>query len=235
MAEWAQKRFWKSTSVAESEHGFSVLLDARAIKTPAKAALILPTRVMAQAVAAEWDAQEDEIDPNSMPVTRAANAAIDKVSVQKAEVADLIAAYGGTDLLCYRADGPEELIERQETAWAPLLDWAAAEYDAPLQVTSGIVPVDQPATSLENLRNAVHAYDPFALTAVHDLVSLSGSLVIGLAAARGLEAPETLWATSRIDEVWQEEQWGIDEEAAELAESKLRSFTYAKRFLDLNT
>ena len=112
MSEWKQKRFWKEASVGEVDGGFTILLDGRTVKTPAKAALVMPTRVMAEAAAAEWQAQEDEVLPLTMPVTRSANAAIDKVAIQHGEVADMLAAYGGTDLLCYRADSPQELIER---------------------------------------------------------------------------------------------------------------------------
>ena len=233
MAEWAQKRFWTAASVGESEQGYSILLDARAIKTPAKAPLIVPTRPMADAIAQEWDAQQDQVDPNTMPVTRAANAAIDKVALQHGEVADMLAAYAGTDLLCYRADGPEDLIARQAAIWDPLLEWAATKFGSPLSVTSGVVPIAQPPESLERLREIVHQFDPFALTAVHDLVSISGSLVIGLAALHKVETAEVLWQASRIDEIWQEEQWGRDEEAADVADSKLRNFTYAMRFYTL--
>lgn len=235
MSEWKQKRFWKEASVGEVDGGFTILLDGRTVKTPAKAALVMPTRVMAEAAAAEWQAQEDEVLPLTMPVTRSANAAIDKVAIQHGEVADMLAAYGGTDLLCYRADSPQELIERQAKAWQPLLDWAEAELNAPLRVASGVIHVDQPEASLKNLSREVHALSNFELAAFHDLVAMSGSLVIGFAIIRGFAPAENLWQVSRLDETWQEEQWGVDEEAADLAETKRVQFLHADRFFRMAT
>ncbi|MBL3560039.1 ATP12 family chaperone protein [Rhodovulum sulfidophilum] len=233
MSEWALKRFWTEAGVAPAEDGFAVLLDGRPVKTPAKRPLAVPTRAMAEAVAAEWDAQEDQVAPLSMPVTRAANAAIDKVMEQRAEVAELIAAYGESDLLCHRAESPAELVRRQAESWDPLLAWAASTLGAPLEPTPGVIPRPQPSESLSRLRSRVAGLDAFELTALHDLVGLSGSLVIGLAAAEGLEPPERLWELSRIDETWQQEQWGLDDEAAEVAAARQRDFLQARRFLDL--
>lgn len=233
MSTWAPKRFWKDTSIEAEEGGFGVRLDGRAVKTPAKAPLLLPTQALAEAVAAEWQAQEDKVDPVTMPTTRSANAAIDKVAVQFDEVAALIAAYGGTDLLCYRADGPEGLVARQAAAWDPLLAWAEGRYGAKLDVTSGVMHLTQPAQSLALLEAEVTAMDPFALTALHDLVGISGSLVIGLAATEGWADAEDLWARSRVDETWQEDQWGMDEEATEQAAKKKADFEHALRFFNL--
>lgn len=228
MSEWTAKRFWKETGITEGDTGFGVALDGRPVKTPAKAALILPTRGFAEAVAREWDAIEDQIDPREMPFTRTANAAIDKVTVQKAEVADMIADYGGTDLLCYRAEGPETLRARQDAAWDPLLDWAERIFGARLLVTSGVMHKAQPEAAQKPLRAAVHGCTAFQLAALHDLVALSGSLIIGLATARGQSAPEALWELSRIDETWQEEQWGEDEEAQNQTAFKRASFLHAE-------
>lgn len=233
MSGWVKKRFWKQASVVETGDGFGVALDVRTLKTPAKADLIVPSRALALAIAAEWDAVEEKIDPRRMPVTRSANAAIDKVSAQHDEVADLIAAYGGTDLLCYRAERPQALIDLQTAAWDPYLDWAAQELSAPLSATQGVVHQTQPRDSLERLTALVHGLDAFELTAVHDLVSISGSLILGLAVARGRVDAETAWPLSRVDEDWQAEQWGIDDDAAELAESKRQDFLHAERFLEL--
>lgn len=233
MAEWVAKRFWKEARVASTETGFEVRLDDRPVKTPAKALLELPTLEMAQAVVNEWDAQDEKIDPLTMPITRGANAAIDKVDPQFAEVAEIVAAYGESDLLCYRAEGPAPLIQRQADAWDPLLDWAASGINAPLAVTTGVVPVDQPAAAVAALRAQVMALSPFELTAISDLVALSGSLVIGLAAARDVLPIEDLWARSRVDESWQIEQWGEDDEATAVASRKEQDFYQAKRFLRL--
>ncbi|MCV2882390.1 ATP12 family chaperone protein [Actibacterium sp. XHP0104] len=233
MSGWAKKRFWKEATVTEDDNGFGVVLDGRVLKTPAKATLILPTRPLAEAIAAEWAAVEAEIDPAKMPCTRSANAAIDKVTPQHAEVAGLIAAYGDSDLLCYRAETPEGLIARQAETWDPYLDRAARDLGAPLEVHRGVVHCAQPADSIARLTGEVRAFTPFELTALHDLVSLSGSLVLGFAASEGWASPEEIWRASRVDETWQEEQWGIDEEAAEMAEAKRRDFLHAHRFLTL--
>ena len=230
MSIWVPKRFWKEATVEREAQGFGVRLDGRGVKTPAKTALILPSRALAEAVAAEWDAQEEKIDPTTMPVTRAANAALDKVRAQFDEVAGLIAAYGETDLLCYRADAPQELADRQAEAWDPLLDWAEAALGARLTATAGVMHIDQPEPALNALRARVHGLDPFELTALHDLVGLSGSLIIGLAALEGWADADTLWHMSRIDESWQQEQWGVDEEAAEVAAQKKDEFRQALRF-----
>lgn len=235
MSDWKAKRFWKTTEVTEAAGGFGVSLDGRPVKTPAKAALLLPTQGFAEAVQAEWDAVEEVIDPRVMPFTRTANAAIDKVRVQHAEVAEMISEYGGTDLLCYRADSPEELRARQNAAWDPLLVWAETHYGAKLSVTSGVMHMAQPEAALAPLRAAVHRTTPYQLAALHDLVSLSGSLVIGLAASENYQPAESLWDISRVDESWQEEQWGEDEEATALAALKRAAFLHAARVWCLST
>lgn len=234
MSGWAKKVFWKETTVEAEGDGFTVRLDGRALKTPAKASLVVPTKDMAEAIAEEWRAQDGEVDPTSMPVTRSANAAIDKVAVQHAEVADMLAEYGGSDLLCYRATSPEELIARQANAWDPLLRWAEQEFGAKLEPVSGIMHQPQDQDALERLSSAVHALDNFELAAFHDLVSISGSLVLGFAAARNYRSPEEIWALSRIDETWQEEQWGVDEEAEEQAKVKFQAFLNADRFFKMS-
>jgi len=233
MSEWKAKRFWAQAQVIPEGDGFAVHLDTRPVRTPAKAPLIVPTQAMAQEIAAEWDAQEGEITPHTMPFTRSANAAIDKVTAQHPQVADMIAAYGDADLLCYRADAPAELVARQAQGWDPLLDWAEAALGARLGVAQGVMHVPQPSDALTRLRGHVHVLDAFRLTAFHDLVSLSGSLILGFAAARDHLTPDDAWDLSRIDETWQVEQWGDDEEAAEHAAIKQASFFHAKRFFDL--
>jgi len=232
MSEWKQKRFWTDVSVEDDDGGYAVALDGRRIKTPAKAALTLPSRPMAEAVAEEWAAQEDEIDPRTMPFTRSANAAIDKVRSQHAEVADMLAAYGDSDLLCYRADSPQGLVERQAEAWDPALDWAEQALGARLEPRTGVIHAPQTPEVLERLRVQVHALDEFRLAAFHDLVSLSGSLVLGFAAAQGWRDAEALWQLSRLDERWQEELWGVDDEAAAVEALKRAAFLHAKKFYD---
>mgnify|MGYP006302085501 CR=1 FL=1 len=234
MSEWAAKRFWKAAKVVAQEPGFAVLLDGRAVKTPAKTALIVPTEGMAQEIAAEWDAQEDRINPLTMPFTRSANAALDKVRLQQAEVAAMLAAYGDSDLLCYRADSPEALVSRQAEAWDPLLDWAAARFGARLIPRTGVMHSPQDAAALTRLAEEVQKMTAFQLAAFHDLVGLSGSLVLALAVADGHLAGDAAWPLSRIDETWQEEQWGADEEASAMATRKQEEFLHAERFYRLS-
>ncbi len=233
MSEWKARRFWTDVTVEPADDGYAVLLDGRPVRTPAKAKLTLPTRAVAEEIAAEWDAQESEIAPLSMPATRAANAAIDKVAPQFDEVAAMLSAYGDSDLLCYRAEAPDELVARQREAWDPMLDWTETAFGARLQPRAGVMHAPQDPGALARLDAEVRRQDAFQLAAFHDLVSLTGSLVLGLAAVHDREAPETLWRLSRIDEDWQAEQWGVDEEAAEAAEIKRASFLQAKRFHDL--
>lgn len=233
MSEWALKRFWKSTDVAQGEAGFAIRLDGRPVRTPAKALLEVPTQPLAEAIAAEWDAQQDKVNPHLMPFTRSANAAIDKVRIQHAEVADLLAAYGDADLLCYRAATPTELVARQAQHWDPLLDWAHDTLGARLNTRIGVMHAAQDPQALAHLSTQVHALDPFQLAAFHDLVSLTSSLVIGFAAIHGARPADSLWDLSRLDETWQAEQWGADEEAEEVAALKRGEFLHAHRFFSL--
>ena len=227
MSSWKAKRFWKSACVVETPAGFGIELDARPVKTPAKRLLETPTRALAEAIALEWDAQEGQIDPLSMPFTRTANAALDKVAVQHGEVADMLAAYGDSDLLCYRAETPEELVARQSARWDPMLDWAASALEARLAVHSGVVHVAQDPAVLARLSARVHALSTFELTAFHDLVSLSGSLILAFAATRGVLDAAAIWEVSRLDEIWQAEQWGADDIAEAAAEVKQAAFVHA--------
>ena len=234
MSDWKQKRFWTLADVARDGDGFAIELDGRRVKTPAKAALILPTRDMAEAAAAEWAAQDKAINPETMPVTRSANAAIDKVHHQHGEVADMLAAYGDTDLLCYRAEEPDALVARQAEQWDPALNWAERTLRARLNTHAGVVHSPQDPDALARLSERVHALSDFQLAAFHDLVSLSGSLVLGFAATMDWRAPEDIWNLSRLDELWQEEKWGPDDEAQALAETKRKAFLHAKRFFDFS-
>lgn len=234
MSDWKPKRFWTESAVVETEGGFTVELDGRRVKTPAKAALVLPTRAMAEQVAAEWDAQEKEVDPTKMPFTRSANAAIDKVRHQHAEVADMLADYGDSDLLCYRATHPQELQERQAEQWNPALDWAAEDLSARLLPVAGVLHQPQSEKALTTLKLRVHQLNDFQLAAFHDLVSLSGSLILGFATALNWRDVEEIWQISRLDEIWQIEQWGHDDEAFDVAETKRAAFLHAKRFFDLS-
>jgi chaperone required for assembly of F1-ATPase len=231
MAEWAPKRFWQSVSVVPRDAGYGIMLDTRPLLTPERRDLVAPSQAIARVIAAEWEAQGDVIAPASMPMTRLANTAIDRVAAKQAEVAAYLAQYGETDLLCYRAEGPKELVDRQAAAWDPLLDWVDETYDARLVATNGVMPVVQSAQALAALAGVLRAQTAFELTALHELVVLSGSLVLGLVAARGHLPAEEVWARSRIDEDWQAEQWGRDDEADAAAQNRRAGFLAAHDFL----
>lgn len=233
MSAWKAKRFWTAAEAEACDGGFTVRLDGRPVKTPAKAALVVPTLAMAQAIAAEWDAQTGEVKPATMPVTRAANSAIDKIIPQRDEVVEILAAYGQSDLLCYRATAPAALIARQAAGWDPVLDWAASVLGARLVVTAGVVHVAQPHDALERLTARVAGMTEFQLAGLHDLVAISGSLVLALAVTERRMTPDEAWALSRVDETWQIEQWGADEEAAELEAFRRVAFGEASRFYAL--
>lgn len=235
MSGWgARKVVWSRVGVQPDGAGWVIALDARRLMTPAKAAMVLPRRALADLVAGEWAAQRGLVAPRSMPVTRMANSAIDKVAPQRAAVAALLAEYGGSDLLCYRAPAPVALQERQALVWDPLLDWVAG-LGAPLRTGRGIMPVPQDPAALAVLAARVHALNPFPLTALHDLVAISGSLVLALAVAAGhLSAPDA-WAASRLDEDWQAELWGPDAEAQDMARRKQADFLLAAQFFILAT
>ena len=230
MSGWKAKRFWTKAEAEPCDGGFTVRLDARPVKTPAKAAFVVPSLAMAQASAAEWQAQSGVIRPDTMPMTRYANSAIDKVAHQHADVVDIVAAYGETDLLCYRATEPEALIARQSAGWDAHLDWAATDLDARLSVTHGVIPIPQDAASLTNLRRLTAAFDPFQLAPFHDFVAITGSLILGLAMAKDRLTADDAFALSRIDEHWQAELWGRDEDAALLESGKRAALSEALRF-----
>ena len=228
-----KKRFWTSVDVVPVENGFAVELDGRRLKTPSKAELTVPNAELAALVAAEWDAVDQELDPTSMPATRWANSVIDKVSVQHAEIVDMLAEYGGSDLLCYRADSPEALALRQAETWDPILEWAKNTHDAPLATTRGMMPIAQSNHSLGKFKANLSALDEHELASVHDLVTISGSLVLALAVLHGEISAETAWNHSRIDEDWQAALWGEDEEAVEAAAARKESFLFAEKLLQL--
>lgn len=231
MSAWRPKVFWSEVSVSPVDGGWQVALDGRPVRSPARQLLVLPGRALAERVAAEWRAQEGEIRPETMPATRMANSALDKLSKARAAVLDDLAGYGATDLLCYRAEAPEALIARQDAGWDPVLLWAAGHYGARLIATRGLVPVEQHPAALARLRAALERQDDFALAALHDLIMLSGSLVLALAVAVGHLAPERAFALSRIDEHWQREQWGSDSAAEEAETARAQAFSEAAAFL----
>lgn len=224
------KRFYTAVSTSGTR---GVLLDGRPVRTPARAFLELPTDALANAVAEEWRAQGEQIDPRSMPLTGLANVAIDRVAPDPAAFARTLAAYAESDLLCYRAENPESLIARQAREWDPLLAWAKARYDVHFVVTSGVIHRPQPPATLTRLAESTAARAPFALAPLSPLVTISGSLVIALALAEGAADLETAWNACVLDERWQEEQWGSDPLAEAARNERRRDFEAAVRFLKL--
>ena len=231
MSGMPRRRFWSSATVRAEPEGHHVDLDARPLNTPAGAPVVLPTAALAQAIADEWNALEGEIDPDRLPLTRFANSAIDRVLPARDAVIEAVAAYGASDLLCYRAEAPAELRARQAAAWDPWLTWCARDLGAPLIAVFGLMPHPQPDASLAALRASVAAMDAFELAALHELVALSGSLVLALAVARGALPAERAWQLSRLDETWQAEHWGLDAEAEAAATKKQADFRIAAMML----
>jgi chaperone required for assembly of F1-ATPase len=227
------KRFYKDASAQAVEGGFGVALDGRTLHTPAKLPLVLPRLALAEAIAAEWQDQVDEVRPHTMPLMRLASTATDLVAKRHADVVAEIANFAETDLVCYRADHPPELVARQHAIWQPIIDWATLRYDAPLAVTAGIVPVAQKPATLHALTVAVAAYEPMALTALHAATTASGSLVIALALMEERLDAEGAFAASQLDESFQIEQWGEDYEAAARRAALKADIAAAARFVGL--
>lgn len=228
------KRFYDKAAAEAVEGGWTVMLDGRPIRTPVKSAFIAPTRALAEAAAAEWAAQDGEINPADMPITRSVNTALDRTGPEYDQVVDTVAAYGGSDLLCYRAEGPEPLRVRQAEAWDGLLHWAETALGARLIQTTGVMHALQPEEGQRKLADVVRRYDAFGLTGLYDLVALSGSLVIGLRVAEGLTSAAEGWRLSRVDDIWQADQWGVDDDAEALARRKAGEFAAAARFIKLS-
>ena len=234
MSGWSvRKVFWTTVQVEREAQGWVVALDGRRMKTPAKAALVLPTEGLARLVAAEWAGQKGKIDPATMPATRMANSAIDKVTPHHAAIAAMLADYGDCDLLCYRASAPAALTALEEAAWGPLLDWAAKAFGITLVAVQGVMHLPQDGAGLQRLAAQVGALDPFQLAAFHDLVAISGSLILAFAVIRGRLTAEDAWALARLEEEWQAAQWGDDPEARAASDAKRAEFLGAARFFAL--
>lgn len=226
----AVKRFYKEAVVGE---GGRVLLDGRPVRTPSGRDLALPGALLAEAVADEWNAQAERVNPRSMPLTGLANAAIDRVAPDPQAFARGLAAFGESDLLYYRADGPPPLVARQAGLWDPILAWAQQSYDVVFEIAVGVIHMPQPPETLARLNAAVAARDPFALAGLSPLVTISGSLLVALALAEGAIGLDQAWAAASLDEQWQAEQWGEDGEAAAALANRRADFAAAARFLSL--
>ena len=226
-------RFYKAVGVRPAEGGFRVALDGRELRSPAKRELTFPNAPLAEAVAAEWEAQSDKVDIRSMPLMSLASTAADRTGPMRDQIIGEIARYGETDLVCYRAEEPEALVRRQEQTWQPLLDWLAMRYDARLEVHAGILPKPQRREALNALRLAIEAMDDLTLAALSSVTACTGSLVIALAVVDGRIGPEEAAMASQLDERFQAEIWGEDPEAAGRRGAMAEEVAAADRFLKL--
>jgi chaperone required for assembly of F1-ATPase len=227
------RRFWKEARAVRRDSGWTVELDGRPLRTPAKSELLSPSERLAEAIAQEWAEAGETVDPRAMPLTGLANAAIDHVMPDPDRFAANLATYGESDLLCYRAEAPAKLAERETAAWDPLLAWARRRFDIDFQLAAGITHVPQPDATVVRLGNAVAALDPFRLSALSPLVTIGGSLVAALAVLEQAVSAEAAWQDVSLDERWQLEQWGSDSEAEAALENKRREFLGAARFAQL--
>jgi chaperone required for assembly of F1-ATPase len=226
----APRRFYKSASVAPVENGWGILLDGKPLRSPAKRPFVLPTKALADAIAQEWAAQGEQVVPHSMPLMQYAATAIDRLADDRGGQIEEIAGYGRSDLVCYRAHEPPSLVHRQEQVWQPLIAWAAERYDIALNVTAGIVTVEQPPHTLATFRRVLEACDLFALTAIAAATSAAGSLVIALALAEDRIGPEEAAEAALLDELFQAEKWGSDPEAERRRAAIRADLAAAKRF-----
>lgn len=230
------KRVYKTVAVAEvgPGEGWEVRLDGRPLRTPGRAPLVLRQKALADAIAAEWDAQDEEVRPDAMPLMQLASTAVDRVAPARDAIVDGVVRYAGTDLLCYRADEAQPALqERQARVWQPILDWAALRYDARLAVRAGLMPVEQPQGAIQALRAAVEALDDMTLSGVQNATAVLGSLVLALALHDGRISAEEAFEASQLDETFQIEQWGEDAEAARRREMIRADILGTRRFLDL--
>jgi chaperone required for assembly of F1-ATPase len=227
------KRFYKTVSTASASDGWRILLDGKPIRTPAKSFLVVPTSALAQALAGEWDAQIGTVNPHAMPLNRTANTILDRIAGNRDAVVSEIANYGETDVICYFAEAPDDLVARQQTQWEPLLVWVRETLHVELKTSVGIMHQPQHTNAIQKLHMAVAACPDWQLAALHTIVSISGSLVIGLALLAGRLTVEQAWAAGQVDELFQVEFWGEDRFAAKNRADRLADLTSAAAFLRL--
>lgn len=225
------ERFYREVTVAPGEYGHRVLLDGRPVRTPAKQLLAAPTASLAEAIAAEWRVQEESIRPDIMPLTRLASTAIDRMPAERQATIDEVVAYADTDLVCYRAAEPFELVRRQQHIWQPMLDWVSGTYGVKLAVTTSILPVAQPAAVRDRLRSAIEDLGDWPLVGVHTATTALGSLVLGLCLLHGRLDADAALAASLLDDLFETERWGTDVELERRHEVLRREITGAAQFL----
>lgn len=233
MASPRMKRFYETAATAKMDGGYHITLDGKPIRTPGGETVLVRNKALAEAMAVEWENQQTHIEFSSMGINQLVNSAIDRGADDRIKLADALLAYGATDLLCYRADGPAALAACQVEAWDPLLDWAEARYGVRLRVTSGIVAIEQDSAVLAALQARIAAADPFQLCALRAAVGICGSLIVGLAVAEGHLDIDSAWQVVNVDEDWQREKWGEDAQAAANRAGAFTAFTQAGHMLQV--
>ena len=224
------KRFYSEVSVSEGEGGHAIHLDGKPVKTPAKKPLAVPTAALAELLRDEWAAQTDVIDPGTMPVTRLVNTAIDGVTADSQAVFEDILRFSSSDMLCYRAEGPENLVARQNEKWDPVINWAANELGARFILIEGVMPQEQPKEAIAAFAVTLRKYDtPIELTSLHMVTTLTGSAILALAFAEGRITAEEAWTLAHLDEDWTNEHWGTDAEAEHRRAKRLEEMQAAAR------
>jgi chaperone required for assembly of F1-ATPase len=232
MLEKKIKKLFESVDVVSEIDGFAVRLDTRPIKTPNTSALLVPSKSLADLIALEWSVQETEIKPLTMPLMRLACTAIDKVAPVRADVIRQLAQYGISDLLCYRAERPDDLVAFQHKRWQPVLDWMEETNKVPLNVTSGIIHISQPGDTIDKLAALIDIYDNFTISGLSEITQLTGSLVLGLATVEGRIDGHSAFESSQIDDDWQMEHWGTDMEAVMRRNNLEADIKFAMQFLN---
>ena len=228
------KRFYKDVTLLEEGDHFTLHLDGRPVKTPMKNALLVSAKPLAKAAQAEWQAQEKHIDLETMIITKLINTAIDRVATRRHEIIDEITRFAGTDLLCYRASNHEALHAREAEIWDPYLSWLQQDFNINFKTTSGITHVEQAENELQKLKNELEKFDEFTLTAAHNITTLTGSAILSFALLKGQSDHEKIWQDAHIDEDFQIERWGFDEEAARRRQLRLHEFLKTYEFYQLS-
>ncbi|MDQ7246055.1 ATP12 family chaperone protein [Dongia sedimenti] len=227
------RRFYREAAAVQDAEGWRIALDGKVVKTPARNPLLVPTRALAEAIAGEWAAQDTKVRPDTMPLMQFASTAIDRVAPDRDRIVAETAGYAATDLVCYRAEAPAELVARQAAAWDPLIDWLRERYDVALQVATGVMAIPQSDHALAGLTRAVAAQDDHRLTALAVMTGASGSLALALAVLEDRIGPEAAADAAQLDELFQAERWGIDPEAEKRRAAQRADLVAARRFLDL--
>jgi chaperone required for assembly of F1-ATPase len=233
MTGWSKKRTWEIAYANKTDSGFEIFLDEKKVSTPKNHILLLPTEKLALEIVREWDEQLDNVEYSKMPFNRLANSSIDKVKTNFDSIVLDLAGYGDTDVVCYRAETPAELVLRQQKHWDPVLKWAKTELGISLRPIVGIKYHPQDPGALKKIFDKINSFDHFSLTALYDLITISGSVLLALATSNEHMRPEIAWEKSVLDENWQREKWGNDDESILDRTNKLADFKMAYEFLKL--